>query len=503
MSQTEQAIDHLSALEKRQLLATVLQQKLQQSRQFPLSFAQQRLWFLDQLEPGNPAYNILIAVQLTGALNRQALAQALNTIVQRHEALRTTFCLVDGQPVQQITATLQLELPIVDLQSLTAEQQRQAVQQRAVTEAQRSFDLSQAPLLRSQLLQLAETEHVILLTLHHIVSDGWSMDVLVRELATLYNAFTTGQMYALPELPIQYADFAVWQRQQLQGEYLDSQIRYWRKQLEPVTELATLPTDYPHPTSQRFQGSKYSVKLSLALTEALKTLSQQEGVTLFMTLLAAFQVLLYARIGQPDIRVGTPIANRDRAEVAGLIGFFTNTLILRTDLSDNPSFQELLQRVKKIALAAYAHQELPFEKLVDELQLERSLVNTPLYQVWFYLQTDPTHSVSISGLTLKPLDIDIGTAKHDLKLGLWDSSEGLKGAFEYRTDLFATNTISRLAQHYAVLLEQIVAQPNQLLEDLVVHLKHDDRQQQTTQSQTLQSAGITKLKQTRRKALST
>lgn len=503
MNQTKLVSDRHSASEKRELLAKVLQQKLQQSRQFPLSFAQQRLWFLDQLDPGNPAYNILIAVQLAGYLNRAALAEALNAIVQRHEALRTTFHLVDGQPVQQVAPTLVLESPVIDLQSLSPEQQIQVVQQQAVAEAQRPFDLSQAPLVRSQLLQLAESQHVILLTLHHIVSDGWSMDVLIHELATLYNAFSTGQSIALPDLPIQYVDFAVWQRQRLQGDYLNKLIEYWRNQLEPVTKLATLPTDYPRPSHQSFQGSKYSLKLSATSTEELRTLSQQRGVTLFMTLLAAFQLLLYARVKQPDIRVGTPIANRDRSEVAGLIGFFTNTLVLRTDFSEKPSFLELLQRVKAVALDAYAHQELPFEKLVDELQPERSLIHTPLYQVWFYLQSDPTSSVLVSGLTLQPLDIDIGTAKHDLKLGLWESSEGLKGAFEYRPDLFTVETIARLAQHYTILLEKIVAQPDRSIENLVADLQNDDRQEHLSQNQTLQTAGATKLKQTRRRTLST
>jgi len=312
-----------------------------------LSFAQQRLWFFDQLEPGLPAYNIPAAVRLKGPLNLAALEQSLNEIVKRHESLRTTFGKVDGRPTQVIAPTLTIKLPVVDLRKLPASEQEAEVRRLVTAEAQRAFDLSQGPLIRCTVLRLGDEEHVGLLTMHHIVSDGWSTGILVREVATLYVAFCAGGSSPLPVLPIQYADFAHWQRQWLQGEVLETQIAYWKKQLANAPALIDLPTDHPRPAVQTFRGAHQSLVLPKHLQEGFKTLSRQEGVTQFMTLLAAFKVLLYRYTSQDDLIVGTPIANRNRLETEGLIGFFVNALVLRTDLSGNPSFRELVRRVRE------------------------------------------------------------------------------------------------------------------------------------------------------------
>jgi hypothetical protein len=355
----------------------------------PVSFAQQRLWFLDQFEPSSAVYNIPAAVRITGLLNVAALEQSLNEIVQRHETLRTTFSAVQGEPMQVINPTLALTLAVTDLQQLPEAKREAEVRRLAGQEARRPFDLSQGPLLRATLLRLGEKDHVLLLTMHHIVSDGWSMGVLFREVSVLYEAFATGEPSPLSELPIQYADFAVWQRQWLQGEVLEKQLDYWRKQLEAAPPLLELLTDRPRPTIQAYRGARQALILPPSLTEALKALSLREEVTLFMMLLAGFKTLLYRYTGQGDIIVGSPIANRNRVEIEGLIGFFVNTLVLRTDLSENPTFRQLLRRVREVCLEAYAHQDLPFEKLVEELQPERNLGYSPLFQVMFILQNAP------------------------------------------------------------------------------------------------------------------
>ena len=317
-----------------------------------VSFAQARLWFLEQLEPGSSAYNIPAAVRLTGSLDVAVLEQNLNEIVQRHEVLRTTFGMVSGEPRQVIAPALALTLRWVDLRDLPEAQQEIQVDRLATEEAQQPFDLAKGPLLRATLLHLGEAEHVLLLTMHHIVSDGWSMGVLIRELAALYQAFSTGKPSPLPQLPIQYADFAHWQRQWLQGEVLAAQLSYWQQQLTGAPALLELPTDRPRSAIQTFRGATQFLALPEPLTQKLKTLSQRSGVTLFMTLLAAFQTLLYRYTGQEDICIGSPIANRNRSETEELIGFFVNTLVLRTDMSENPSFQELLGRVREVTLGA-------------------------------------------------------------------------------------------------------------------------------------------------------
>jgi aspartate racemase len=353
---------------------------------------------------------------------------------------------VNGQPIQVIHPAVTLLLPIVDLRELP-ETEREVEAQRLVTEeAQRPFDLVNEQSFRTQLLHLGEEEHLLLLTMHHIVSDGWSLGVFMRELTALYEAFSTEKSSSLPELPIQYADFAAWQNEWLVGEVLEVQLNYWKRHLGGQLPVLDLPTDRPRPPVQTYRGARQSLELPKKSSDALKALSQQEGVTLFMTLLAVFQILLYRYTGQEDVIVGSPIANRNRVEVEGLIGFFVNTLVLRTELSGDPSFRELLGRVREVALGAYAHQDLPFEKLVEELQVERDLSRNPLFQVMFVLQNAPISALEFRGLSLTPLEVHNGTAKFDLTLELEESAEGIRGWFEYNTDLFDTLTITRMTK---------------------------------------------------------
>ncbi|MEH2411054.1 amino acid adenylation domain-containing protein [Nostoc sp.] len=477
MSDLVKDIANLS-VEKRELLLQRLRHKKENASRtkitspsrdsniFPLSFAQQRLWFLEQLEPGNPFYNQPAAVRLTGALNLAVLEQSFNEILRRHEVLRTTFSTVEGQPVQVIAPTLALKLPVVDLQKLPDADREKEVLRLATKEAKVPFNLVEGPLLRCTLLRLDEAEYVLLFTMHHIISDGWSKGILIREIATLYEAFSTGEFSPLAELAIQYADFAAWQRKWLQGDVLQSQISYWKKQLEGAPSVLELPTDHPRSAVQTFQGASYSFELSVELSQALKKLSQQQGTTLFMTLLAAFQTLLWRYTGQEDIVVGSPIANRNRAKIEGLIGFFVNTLVLRTNLASNPTFGELLTRVREVALGAYTHQDLPFEKLVDELQPQRSLSYTPLFQVMFALQNAPMSALELPGLSLSLLASESGSTKFDLTLLMTETAQALVGSLEYNTDLFESSTISRMAEHLQTLVSGIVANPQQRLSEL-------------------------------------
>jgi aspartate racemase len=439
---------------------------VRRDKNLPLSFAQQRLWFLEQFEPNGSTYCIASVYRLTKALNVSALEQSLNELVRRHEILRTTFPTVDGQPVQVISPETPLTLPLINLLELPPNQREAEARRQATQEAQHPFDLAQGPLFRAKLLRLTEQEHILLLNMHHIICDGWSFDVSFQELAALYEAFANNKPSPLPKLPIQYADFTVWQRDWFQGDVIKSQIDYWRQQLSGELSVLQLPTDYPRPPVKTSQGSHQSLELPQDLTKALKALSQQEGVTLFMTLLATFQTLLSRYSAQSDIVVGTPIANRNQVETERLIGFFVNTLVLRTDLSGNPSFRELLGRVRKVALEAYAHQDLPFEKLLEELQPERDQSRTPLFQVMFAFQKASRQALELPGLTVTPLKVHTGTAKFDLTLELQEMSEDIRGQFEYNTDLFDSATIAQMACHFQTLLEGIVADPEQRLSNL-------------------------------------
>jgi amino acid adenylation domain-containing protein len=431
------------------------------NQNLPLSFAQQRLWFFNQFEPGSPSYNLPRAVALQGKLNIDALAASLNEIIKRHEILRTSFTISDGQPIQIISDYVNLQLPLIDLQNLPQKQRKEELYRLAHEEAQTGFELTQTPLLRAKLLQLETESFVILLTLHHIISDGWSTDILIKEVATIYSDLCAGRMSSLSQLPIQYADFAMWQRQWLEGEELKNQLAYWQQKLSGEIPILQLPTDRPRPAIQTYTGKTLSFVLPKSLSAGLKNLSKQEGVTLFMTLLAAFKTLLYRYTNQTDILVGSPIANRNRAEIENLIGFFVNTLVLRSNLSGNPTFRDLLQQVREVSLGAYAHQDLPFEKLVEVIQPERNLSHNPLFQVMFVLQNAPMRQLELPGLKVEPLENNGTSAKFDLTLIIEDVEQGLIANFEYNTDLFDEETISQLAANFEVLLTGIVTKPEQ------------------------------------------
>ncbi|AUS99560.1 non-ribosomal peptide synthetase [Nostoc sp. CENA543] len=440
--------------------------KRQNSQPIPLSFSQQRLWFIHQLYHGSSFYHVTSALHLKGLLNLSALQHSLNEILRRHEAWRTIFVSGDEQPIQIVLPQLTWEIPIINIEHLANQDWETEVQQIAIKEAQKPFDLAAAPLFRASLLRLSEIENILLLTIHHIITDGWSMGVFAQELATLYAAFSNGKPSPLAELPIQYADFSIWQRDRLQGERLNTQLNYWKQQLAGKLPILQLPTDYPRPAVATFHGAKQYFTLSRELSAALTELSQQAGCTLFMTLLAAFNTLLYRYTSQEDILVGSAIANRNRAELEGLLGLFVNNLVLRNNLSGNPTFRELLSRVKDVTLNAYAHQDLPFEKLVEELQPERDLSRNPLFQVMFILQNAPTPVEEVAGLTLRNLEIDHGTSEFDITVSISDSEQGLTGFWEYNTDLFDAVTIQRLIDNFQNLLISIIINPHQSISEL-------------------------------------
>jgi amino acid adenylation domain-containing protein len=426
----------------------------------PASYAQQRLWFLDQLGPGRASYHIPAAVQLVGRLDIPALERALHEVVRRHEVLRTTLVADGGVPRQVIAARLELPLTVYDLSGLAEDQRAVRAADRIRQEAERPFDLARGPLIRAGLLRLSEREHIALVTMHHVISDGWSIGVLIRELSALYPSFLLGQPSVLPEPAIQYADYAVWQRSWLQGAVLQAQLDYWTRQLAGLPELE-LPTDRPRPPASSQCGGERSTTLPKAPLEAVRALGRREGATLYMTLLAAFQVLLGRYAGQDDIAVGTPIAGRARAELEGLIGCFVNTLVLRGDLSGDPGFRELLRRTRRTAIEAYRHQDVPFDKLVTLAHRDRDAGRTPLFQVMFALQNAPWPALRAPDLVLTPLQPSSRTAKFDLTLFATEVPEGVRLTMEYSTDLFDAARVDRMLAHYRVLLEEIVAHPDQ------------------------------------------
>jgi amino acid adenylation domain-containing protein len=471
------------------------------------SFSQQRLWFLDQLAPGNLFYNLPMAVKLEGNLDVSALEYSLNEIVRRHASLRTTFKAKDGKPIQAITPEWVIELPVDDLTSMTNEEREQSVSQAIMSEAQRPFNLETGPLMRVRLLKLnnkndeKQEAYVFVLVMHHIISDGWSMGVFINELAALYSAYTANMSIKLPELRIQYYDFAAWQQEWLQGDVLEKQLDYWRKQLANQPKLLSLPTDHPRPPIQTSRGDIEKFNLPADLSEKVKQLSRKENVTLFMFLLAVYQILLSRYSGQDDISVGTAIAGRNMTDTEALIGFFVNTLVMRTDLSGQPNFREVLKRVREVTLGAFAHQDMPFEILVEQLQPERDLSHTPLFQVAFALQniptderlkgvTDPTATIfdksseendqsvllELSDVELKQIDINSGTSKFDITLSMAEGDDGLLGAIEYNLDLFEPETIRRLIGHFRTLIEGIVDNPN-LAIDLIPILTQEEKDQ--------------------------
>ncbi len=429
----------------------------------PLSFAQERLFFLERLYPGTAVYNCPSAIQLRGQLDENALRRAFETLVHRHEALRTTFDVQDGQPVQCIAPELPLDLPAIDLTAVAETDRDTQLHHVMQREACQPFDLSTAPLIRVCLVRLGADNHVLMLNLHHIVTDGWSTDILMQEFASLYTAYTEGAPDALPQPSLQYADYAVWQRHHLQGVALQESVDYWKSALKDAPAALELPTDRPRPAVQKHLGTTVRFRTSAALTTQLKQLARRQNATLFMTLLAAFNALLHRISNQHDIVVGSPVANRDRIETEKILGFFVNTVALRTQLSGHPTFTELLDRVKASTLAAFAHQELPFEKLVAELAPERSQSYSPLFQVLFALHNTPDTSFQLPGLHLTPLHMHSGTSKFDLNMELTETTDGLEGSLEYDRELFDAETISHLLQCWQVLLAGIVAHPDKRL----------------------------------------
>lgn len=428
----------------------------------PASFAQQSLWFIDQLTPGRATYNIPATLRIQGELDVEILKRTLEEVARRHETLRTRFVATRGEPQQVIEDHVDIKLPVVDLTFISQEQKREAEAMRlAREEAQQPFNLKQAPLLRGKLLRLGACDHVLLFTMHHIVSDGWSAGVLIEEVTVLYRAFSAGNPSPLPELPIQYADYSVWQQEWLEGGVLEEQLAYWRQQLAGVSMLQ-LPTDRPRPMFESQSGATYDFLIDANINQKLKKLAEEQSASLFMVLLAAFQTLFYRYSGQTDIAVGTPIAGRNSEETERLIGFFINTLVLRVDLSGRPSFTELLQRTKEVTLEAYARQDVPFDKLVEALSPERSLGSTPLFQVMIVLQNAPQSDLRLGSAELRAFNVDNGTSKFDLLLLLGEEGPGtLAGSLQYNTDLFEAATISRLVDHYRMLLSGIVADPGQ------------------------------------------
>ncbi len=443
----------------------------------PLSFAQQRFWFLHQLEPESSRYNIPSAMRLSGAIDPVALEESINAIVLRHEALRTTFPTVGDRPVQRISPASLFHLAVTDLTSLPDLERDAEVRRQMIEEAERPFDLAEGPLLRASLLRLEARDHVLLLTMHHIVSDGWSRRVLFRELSRFYRAFSLGERVDLPELPIQYSDYAVWQRDYLEGEVLEVQLGYWKQQLSDAPTVLELPTDRPHPPAASYRGARETILLPASLLAGLRALSRREEVTLFMTLLAAFQTLLARYTGQADIVVGAPIAGRTRTELAGLIGCFVNSLALRTDLSGDPTFLELLRRVREVALGAYDHHDLPFDRLVDELRPSRDPSRNPFFQVMFGFQEGARQLLELPGVTLTRLEVEARTARFDLSLHTWEEPcGGLRAQIEYSTDLFNAATMARLLGHLTMLIEGIVADPSRRLSALPLLPEAEQRQ---------------------------
>ena len=434
-------------------------------RALPLSFSQQRLWFIHQLEPDSTAYNVPISVRLRGKLDIPALKQSINDIVVRHEVLRTKFSARNGQPIQVIEEPTEVELPLWDLSELEESQRELRARGIVGQEFKRPFDLERGPVWRAGLIKITQQDHVLMMTIHHIASDGWSMGVLVKEFTALYEQYSSGRKAELPELEVQYADYAVWQREWLQGEVLQEQIDYWRNQLEGAPALE-LPTDRPRPAVATHRGAEVSFRLSAELTERLKELSRREGVTMFMTLLAAFQVLLGKYAGQDDISTGTLIANRTRVETEGLIGFFINQLVLRADLSGAPSLRELLRRVRETTLAAYAHQDIPFEKIVEELSPERDLARAPLCQVLFLFHNAPPADWKPAELTLIPFGQQLGVVRYDLELTMTEIEEGIGANINYNVELFEPQTAARMTEHLKRLLEEMAREPDRSIDQL-------------------------------------
>ncbi|HEY0728915.1 MAG TPA: amino acid adenylation domain-containing protein, partial [Pyrinomonadaceae bacterium] len=467
-------------------------------RELPLSFAQQRLWFLDQLEPGTSLYNIFKAVRLDGVLDMKALEAALNEIINRHEALRTTFDAIDGRPRQSIAAAKPVALKIEDLNGVTDDERETEVLRLAHEESVRPFDLTQGPLLRVRLLRLNDEEHVMLFTMHHIIGDAWSIALLVRELATLYRAFHLGTPPSLPQLPVQYADYAVWQREWLQSAALDKHVSFWKEQLANAPPVLELPTVHRRPEVTSLEGARHAAVISEESARALEAFSRSKGVTLFMTLLAAFKILLHYQTKCDDIVIGTDVANRNHLETESVCGFFINHLVLRTNLSGDPVFNDVLKSVRKTVWDAYAHQELPFDRLVEVLNPKRSLKYSPLFQVKFIFQNTERvgddEETELAGLRLSGLPVEGNTSKFDLTLNANRRPDALVYWIEYKTSLFNASTIARFAEQFEFILSHVVSRPESRLSEIEEALADADRQRRARQEQNLKESRLNKFR---------
>jgi Condensation domain len=433
---------------------------------YPLSFTQQRLWILDQLASDRASYNIYFVAHLEGRLNLSALEKSFNEIIRRHEILRTTFRMMDGQPAQVIAPSASLPLERRDLSHL-CEPDRQRLTQLYIDEqVHQPFDLSEGPVIRVTLFKNGEEGHVIIIVVHHIVFDGWSIDVFIRELTSLYEAFSVGRPSPLAELPIQFADFAIWQREWLRGHLLEEQLAYWKRELKGADQELELPIDHEPQHERTSSGAFSPFLLGPELSGALKDLSRREGATLFMTLLAAFQTLLHRYSGQEEIFVGSPVAYRNWPETENLIGCFINTLVLRADMSGNPTFRALLAFVSKVAQGAYAHQDLPFDLIVNALQPDRDSTRTPLFRVWFVLQNLHDRPLQLPGLSIRNVPMYAGSVKFDLALVMIELSQGIEGCLHYNRDLFEAGTIEEMKGHFTTLLEQVAENPDLRLLDI-------------------------------------
>jgi hypothetical protein len=469
------------------------------------SFAQQRLWFIDQLQPGSVFFNISMALRLTGALDAVAFARSLTEIVRRHEVLRTTFRTVDGQPFQIVGPPREFPLGSVDLSGLDAAAREARLRELVAAEECEPFDLARGPLLlRARLVRLAAEEHAVLFTIHHIICDGLSMEILVREAAALYAAYATGRPSPLAELPIQYADYSVWQRERLSGEEFDRQLSYWRAELEGLPPTLDLDCARPRPAHPTHRGATHRQTLSPALADALRELSRREGVTVFITLLAAFKALLFYHSGREDLVVGSPLANRNYVELENLIGFFANPLVLRTRLAGDPTFRGLVGRVNDVSLGAHAHQELPFQKLVEALRIERDLGRHPLFQISFTLDSPRAQAVADAGdLKISPLDLRAETTQHELTLHVVDAGAGaaLTCFWQYSTDLFDAAAVRAMADEFALLLTHVERRPEARLGELKALLAEREAARRVERGRDAAEASLHKLKTIRRRAV--
>jgi acyl carrier protein/NRPS condensation-like uncharacterized protein len=469
-------------------------ERVSRDGEMPLSYAQERLWFLDQLNPGNTSYNIHKSVRLKGRLDVPALEQTLTEIVRRHESLRTSFPARNGSPTQVIATAQPYKLEVVNLEALAPDEKELKVQRLATEEGRRPFNLSCDPMLRASLLRLSEEEHVLLFTMHHIVSDAWSTGVLVREVTTLYDAITNGKAATLPELPIQYADFAHWQRSWLQGEVGETHLRYWTQQLARLPHMQEFPTDHPRPTVQSYQGALHPQTFSKEMSDALKALSNRNGVTLFMTLLSVFHIVLGHYSNRDEIPIGIDVANRNRAETEGLIGLFVNQLVLLVNQSGDLSFRQFLEKVREISLAGYAHQDLPFDRLVEALNPERVLSHNPLFQVMFGFQNTSTSTLELPGLKLSGEVLGAEVAIFVLSLYIVEKEQGLTGIWGYRTSLYDSSTMVRLMQYYEMILNCIINDTEVSLKALRELLVNADREREQAKREEFKAARRRRLK---------